>query len=335
MKLQSRAFDGLLRNPDKIRGILLFGDDAGLVRERGRGVVKAVAGSLDDPFRVVTLGPTDAKELVGEFQSMAMTGGRRVVWVSDAGDALAGPARAALATKSDAMMVLEAGELTPRSKLRAMFEAASDLAALGCYTESGADLAGTITQTLKQEGLTATREALAYLCAHLGNDRGVTRSDLQRLAIYVAPEKQVTLDHAIAITGDMTNLAVDDAVFFATAGQVELADHGIDRAFADGATAVGILRRLLSHLQRLQQLRNVMDETGVGAAEAVRSARPPIFFSYQPLVVKALTRLRADALAAAAHAVWEAEFQCKQTGTPDMWLCKTVLADLSRDRLAN
>ena len=330
MKLQPRAFDGLVRDPGSVRGVLLFGDDAGLVRERGRALVTAVAGSLDDPFRVTSVGAGDAKDLAGEFQAISMIGGRRVVWISDAGDALAGHVRAALASTSDSLMVVEAGELMPRSKLRSLFEAAPDLAALGCYTENGADLAATIVQTLRLEGLTPTREALAYLCEHLGNDRGVTRSDLQRLALYVMPDKEVTLTAAMAITGDMTGIAVDDAVYFATAGLIEAADHGVDRAFADGATAVGILRRLLLHLQRLRQLRLTMEEAGIGAAEAVRSARPPIFFNYQKLAIKALGVWQSDGLASACTAGWEAELQCKQTGTPDGWLCRELFSRLAR-----
>ena len=46
MKLAGAKLDGFLRSPDKaIRAVLLFGPDAGLVRERG----KALADLFTDP----------------------------------------------------------------------------------------------------------------------------------------------------------------------------------------------------------------------------------------------------------------------------------------------
>ena len=55
MKLDARQAGRVLAQPGPLRAILLHGDDTGLIRERAITAVRAVAGTLDDPFRVSTL----------------------------------------------------------------------------------------------------------------------------------------------------------------------------------------------------------------------------------------------------------------------------------------
>ena len=63
-----RALDA---NPD-VRAVLLYGPDAGLVRERADGLVRGVAGDLGDPFRVTELSPDEiAKEPARLFDEAA------------------------------------------------------------------------------------------------------------------------------------------------------------------------------------------------------------------------------------------------------------------------
>ena len=79
MKPAGAQIAALLRDPGNCRVILLFGDDAGMIRERAEALVRAVAGSLDDPFRVVDLARDEFENLPDEAASMSLTGGRRVV----------------------------------------------------------------------------------------------------------------------------------------------------------------------------------------------------------------------------------------------------------------
>lgn len=92
MKIQRG--DSFAAKPDpKIRAVLIYGPDAGLVRERLNIMTKAVAGAVDDPFRVIEFTADvlsdDPARLPDEAAAMALTGGRRVVRIRDAGDSTA------------------------------------------------------------------------------------------------------------------------------------------------------------------------------------------------------------------------------------------------------
>ena len=85
--------DAFAAKPDpKIRAALIYGPDAGLIRERLNTMTKAIAGSVDDPFRVSEFGADvlgdDPARLGDEAAALTFTGGRRVVRIRDAGDTI-------------------------------------------------------------------------------------------------------------------------------------------------------------------------------------------------------------------------------------------------------
>jgi DNA polymerase III subunit delta len=329
MKLDARKLPGFLRDPGACRVVLIYGDDAGLIRDRAEALVRAVAGSLDDPFLVAELTRETAGDLAAEASSLPLTGGRRVVRLREATDTAAAAVKAILDGNAAALVVLEAGSLPPRSKLRALAEAAPDAAAIACYPEDGAALEATIRGVLGELGVTVLPDALSWLAGQLGADRASTRRELEKLALYAGPGGKVDLDAAMACVGDFAGLSLDDAVFAATEGDVAMADRALEVAMGEGAAPVQVLRATLMHLQRLQRARAAMED-GVSVEEAMRALRPPVFFRRTGAFRRALTLWNRAGLDAAAAGMSDAERQCKRTGMPDTTICRAALLTLAR-----
>ena len=118
MKIDAARIDGFLKNPGNTSIILIYGPDSGLVSERALTLVKSVLGGADDPFRYAEI--HDSARLLEEATAASLTGGRRVIRLRDAGENAAKPAETLLKNPPDALLILEAGDLTPKSKLRAL-----------------------------------------------------------------------------------------------------------------------------------------------------------------------------------------------------------------------
>jgi DNA polymerase-3 subunit delta len=329
LKLDGRRLEAFLDAPGSCHAVLLFGDDVGMIRERGSRLVRAVAGSLDDPFRVAELERDGLSRIAEELASRSLTGGRRVVRVRDVTDAATAAVTAALQRGSEALLVLEAPGLASRSKLRTALERAPDAVAIGCYALEGAALDQVIGTVLSGLGVSVTPEARTWLAGQLGADQAVTRSELEKLALYVGAGGQVDLAAAEQCVGDLAGLSLNDALFAATAGDVAETDRALELAMAEGTAPVGLLRATLTHLQRLQRARATMAQ-GASPNEAAKAARPPVFFRQEAAFVQALRLWPEPALEAAATRVWEAERACKRTGTPAETLCRSVLLGLAQ-----
>ena len=335
MKLAPARVQAFLRDPGSARVVLLFGDDVGMIRERAEALVRAVAGSLDDPFLVTELPREAVSTLPDEAAGLALTGGRRVVRMRDATDAATGPVQVLLRSQAPALVVLEGAGLPSRSRLRTLLEGAPDGTAIGCYPEEGRALEETIRTTLQAAGVTVDPDAASWLADHLGADRVATRNELEKLALYAGPNGRVDLHAAMACVGDLAGLSLDDALFAATEGDIPTADRALEVAMAEGAAPVQVLRSGLSHLQRLHRVRLLMEEQRVGAADATKSLRPPLFFRRVAPFTRALGLWSSATLAATIGSLTEAERGCKSTGWPDTTLCRNAILTIARRAAAS
>ena len=202
----------------------------------------SVAGSLDDPFLVLDLARDRWGDLADEAASLPLTGGRRVIRVRDVTDAAMGAVTALLKRPGPALVVLEAPGLASRSRLRTALEAAPDGVAIGCYPDDAGQLETTIRESLAADSISIDPDALRWLATQLGADRASTRAELVKLALYAGRGGRVDLDTAMHCVGDLAGLSLDDAVFAATEGRVELADRALQLALGEGSSPVEVLR---------------------------------------------------------------------------------------------
>lgn len=336
MKLAPRQVEGFLRHPGpQVHAVLLYGPDAGLVRERADGLTRLICPDPADPFRIADLGAAalaaDPARLADEAAQISLMGGRRVVRVREAGDALAKVFERFLAdTPSDTLVIIEAGELFPRSALRRAFEEAPRAAAIGCYPDSARDLAALIRDSFAACHIAASRDALDFLVGHLGGDRLLTRAELEKLALYAGEGGKIGLDDARAVVADSAALSLDDAILAAAEGDAVALDRALGRVFQEGEAPVGAIRALLRHLQRLHLLAARV-AGGVSPDEAIRAARPPIFFKEQDSWRRQLQRWGERRLRLALGRAAEAEFRMKQTGAPAETICRETLFAIARE----
>ena len=329
MKIDARRVEAFLRDPGGCAVVLLYGDDTGLIRARARALVRAVAGATDDPFRVVELERGEAARLPEEASSLSLTGGRRVVWMREAGDTATDAVTEVLREARPALVVVEAPGLTARSRLRQAVEKATSGAAIACYPEDGAALERTVREALAALSVRIDPEALDWTVGQLGADHGSTRAEIEKLALYAGEGGVVDLETALACLGDLSGLSLEDALYAATAGRAELADRALALALAEGGAAVGVLRGAALHLQRLHRVRLRMDTEGATAADAVGALRPPVFFRRAGQLAQAASRWSAGAITRALRDVTNAELACKRTGAPADVICRQTILSLA------
>ncbi|GIX16122.1 MAG: DNA polymerase III subunit delta [Rhodothalassiaceae bacterium] len=324
--------------PARLRAALVFGPDEGLVRERAERIARQIVPDLKDGFRIARLDDerlkADPAALVDELNAISMFGGRRLVWLRTSGDAHAGPVADALAgAASDGFLLVEAGNLAPRARLRRLFEDAADLAAIACYADGERDLAALVDGWLKDRKITADPDARAHLLASLGADRAVTRHELDKIALYFldATDRRLDLATAEALVGDSGAAGAQEVVRAALAGDAAGLETALASALAAGVQPIALLRILAQQLLQLWPLA-LACARGAAPAAVVAGARPPVFFRDRPAVEAALARLRAPAWGALLDAVVAAEAAVK-SGRPAEPLLRKLLLDLACGRI--
>lgn len=335
MKIAAGAVERFARKPDPAAvAALVYGPDEGLVRETAEALVRSVVDDPRDPFRVAELSGAqlrdDPARLADEAAAIAFTGGRRVVRVRGAGDALADAVAAVLdAPLGDALIVLEAGELGPRSRLRLLCEGAGNAAALACYGDDPDRLGALVESVLGAAGVRLTGDARQALLGRLGGDRSATRGELEKLALYAGAGGTVDADDVLAVVGDGAEATLDDLVYALGDGDVAALHRALDRTFAEGTSPIGVLRAAIRHFLRLHQAGAAV-RAGAAPDQVLGRLRPPVFYKLRPRFRAQMERWPAAWIEAALDRLLAAEIDCKTTGMPDRAVTARVLLELTR-----
>ena len=330
--LKASEIEKFLARPDPARPIVLvFGPDAGLVRERAEALVRASIDDPKDPFQLARLDGDDlASEptrLVEEANTIPLFGGRRAVWVK-AGSRNFAPAVEALvaAASPDCRVVIEAGDLKRTAPLRALCERAKNVVALPCYADTERDLVRLIDDELREAGLAISPEARAALVPLLGGDRLASRHEIAKLALFARGQEQVELDDVMAVVADASTLALDGLIDAAFAGRTNELEVQFGKARTAGTSPGTIVSTALRQVTQLHKARLAVDD-GASVSEATGVIQPFVHFSRKAAVETALrswTSARLErAMAQLAEALLESR---KQAGLADVIAQRTLLS---------
>lgn len=335
MKLSFRDIEPFVQSPNPAaRVILVYGPDHGLMKERTAIMGKTVVSDLSDPFNVAVISSDilteDPARLSDEANAMSMMGGQRLIRVEAASDKIAPLVKDYLAAPNDqALVILEAGDLGPRSSLRKLCESAKNAAAVPCYTEDERDLTRTIRQIIQEAGQNIDQDAVTWLAANISGDRRKVRMELDKLITYKGQEGgAITLSDAQAACGAIGASNMDDLIYAIAGGQGEKALKIYNILLQEGVAVIAILRSMQNHFRRLHLVQSHIQD-GLNTDDALKKLQPPLFFKYKSPFQAQLSRWSAPVLLATLERLNELEAQSKTTGSQPEILCGQAILSLS------
>ncbi len=282
MKLNARDAARFFTKPDTSKaGVLLFGPDAMRIALKRQDIVAALVGpDGESEMRLTRMNGADLRKdparLQDALKAQGFFPGPRVVLVEEATDTLTKTFAAALEDwqPGDAMMVVTAGQLNARSKLRKMFEGSGSCVAIGIYTDPpGRE---EIQATLAKSGITEIAPAamtdLEALAREL--DPGDFRQTVEKLALYkIGDDTPVSPADVLACAPATSEAALDDAVNMAAEGNAAAIVPHMHRLAAQGVNPTTLCIGATRHFKQL----HAAATSDQGPEAALTRARPPVF----------------------------------------------------------
>ncbi len=337
MKLSGIKIDSFLNRPDaSVIFVLFFGPDEGLARDSAKRLMRAAGLDENDPFASSTLTNDALKgepgKLTDEAQSIGLFSARRLIRIRPAEDSVAAAVELYLSAQPapTSLVIAEAGELSPRSKLRALAEAHAQAVAIGCYPAEGRALENWLEAELRAAKLEIEKEALLLLANQMPPDRMAQRGELLKLICYMqGHESKIHVGDIQALMADAGAAELERMVQGLGDGDVHLCMKSICRLFADATAPIALLRAAQRHFLKLLEIAAAM-ERGESADAAVKSLRPPVFFKEQPILIRQAQRWRRALILRVLAALASAEAHTKLTGIPAETLTAEKLLRIAR-----
>lgn len=337
MKIAPRAAEGFVAKPSKeSRAILLYGPDSGLVYERSKLLIKAYLGENYDPFALVELTDVqlsaDHALLADELAAIHMMAPVRVIWIKPAGDKCTKIISAAEdAFNESVTVIVSAGELTPRSSLRQWFDKHKTAASLACYHDEVHNISAIIRAHFNTHNVRVDRDVVEYLCTQLGNDRYVTRQELEKLTLFAGKDAALTMADARALVDYNREANFDDLVNAVADRNLQALEKQITLLTLDNQVPIAYLRILQRYFNKLYTIRAQMQKGG-SLDTIIKSMRPPVFFKQVPILTRHAQRWDIPQITRAIQLLMNAELACKSNDIPDIPASSRRLMQLTQIR---
>ncbi len=282
MKLSARDAPAYFAKPDAAAtGLLIHGADTMRVALRRQEAVRALVGPTgEEEMRLTRIPASDLRKdpalLLDAVKAQGFFPGPRVAFVEDANDGLADTFAAALADwrEGDAQIVVTAGLLGAKSKLRKLFEDHRGTYAAAIYDDPPGR--AEIEAALKAAGLKdISGDAMAALTDLARSlSPGDFRQTLEKIALYKIGDATPLTPEEVTLSAPASmEAALDDVLNLAAEGKAHEIGPVLRRLEAQGVGPVGLCIGATRHFRTLHA---VASDPG-GAGSGIGKLRPPVF----------------------------------------------------------
>ncbi len=282
MKLSTREAPGYFAKPNpNATGLLIYGSDAMRVALRRQEVIRALIGENgEDEMRLARIPAADLRKdpalLLDAIKAQGFFPGPRVAFVEDAGDGLSKTIGDGLSEwkDGDAQVIVTAGQLAARSKLRKLFEDHASAYATGIYDDPPSR--DEIEAALKTAALNdISLDAMAALTdLSRALSPGDFRQTLEKIALYKLGDAAPLTPEEVALSSPASvEAGIDDVLNIAAEGKAHELGPVLRRLEAQGIGPVGLCIGATRHFKTLHMVAS--DPGGAGAG--IGKLRPPVF----------------------------------------------------------
>ncbi|MDR6263156.1 MULTISPECIES: DNA polymerase III subunit delta [Rhodobacterales] len=298
MKLAGAQASAFIAKPDAGRAaVLLYGMDAMRVSLKRQQLIKALVGpKAEEEMRLERLNGADLRKepalVLDGLKAQGFFPGPRVVFVEGAGDGLADVMTTALRewSKGDATLVVTAGSLNARSKLRKAFEGDGKSVAIGIYDDppARADIERMAAEANLPALSKSNMDDLLTLARTL--DPGELSQTIEKLGLYKfrddTPISGDDIDACMPATSDAN---LDDAAHAIAEGRAGEVVPTLKRLAGQGINPTALCIAATRHFRSLHAAATHPQ----GPDAALSRARPPVFGPRKDRLVRQAQRLGA------------------------------------------
>lgn len=333
--------DEFLNLPNNIRAILIHGKDEGLVREKRDAITSQIISDKNSIFAISNLEAASISAepsiLYTDICTVSMFGDRRIVVIEGTTDRLTEIINNALKLKTaDTLLLVLAGYLPRNSSLLGMFQKTKDAISIACHPDSDDQLRTLIGKNLEKLNIKPDPEAIDYLTTHLGNNRQITRSELEKISIFFnspinSGKHRLNLEVTQSLVGDTLDLTIWALAAATTSTDNKHLSVLLDRAREERIGGIEILRSVQNRLNDMHLIRSLLDGgfSFTAAAEKFEKLfKRKLFFKDKEILSNQIRCWSRDRLKAALTYTLKTEILCKRKNSESFILASKTCMDL-------
>ena len=164
--------------------LLIYGSDEGLVEHRTNKIINTFLKG-DKQNALTTFDNKGSNQINFEdiISTKSLFSNKEVIKVTGGNDKIIEKLNSKLINSESLLVIINAGELLPRSKLRKLFESENNMGIIACYKIDSLELKKIIIDYINKNKLKVNNEAVIYLTENLGQNYQIIINELNKLLL--------------------------------------------------------------------------------------------------------------------------------------------------------
>ena len=208
-------------------------------------------------------------------------------------------------------IIINAGILDTKSKLRSLFEKNKDLICIPTYPDNNNTLSKLAAVFFRKEKISISQQSINLIVEKCGGDRNNLNNELNKIKDYSVEKKQITSEQISKLVNLSENYALSELIDHCLAKNINKTINILSENNYNSDECIIILRTFLSKAKRILKLA-IEFEKNKDINKTINSAKPPIFWKDKDIIKIQLDKWKPTKIKELISGINDAELNIKK-----------------------
>ncbi len=189
----------------------------------------------------------------------------------------------------DVKIIINAGVLDKRSKLRTEFEKNKNLVCVPFYKDDNRSLNQIANNFFKKKQIPISQEIINLIIERSSGDRINLNNELNKISLFLVNNEKITIDNIMKLTNLAENYSISELADNCLSKNVKKINKIFNENIFSVEDCILIVRTLLIKSKRLLELKKIYNSNN-NIEEIIRNYKPPIFWKDKEIVKNQISK---------------------------------------------
>ncbi len=231
-------------------------------------------------------------------------------------------------------IIINAGQLETRSKLRSFFEKNDDLVCIPTYPDNNDTLSKLTTIFFKKENIPISQQNINIIVDKCNGDRHNLNNELNKIKNYTLSKKKISSQEILRLINLSENFEISELIDNCLAQNKNKIINILNENNYSAEDSIIILRTFLSKTKRILKLAMELEENK-DINKTINSAKPPVFWKDKEIIKIQLNKWKTEKIRELIKKINNVELEIKKNYNNSILIVTNFILEKSRSEINN
>ena len=232
------------------------------------------------------------------------------------------------------IIIINAGILETRSKLRSLFEKKDDLVCIPTYPDNNDTLSKLAVIFFRNENILISQENINLIIEKCNGDRNNLNNELNKIRNYAKDKKKLSSQEILKLINLSENYEISELIDNCLALNKNKITKILSENNYNNEDCIIILRTFITKAKKILKLAIKLEENK-DINKTINSAKPPIFWKDKEIVKVQLNKWKPDKIKELIKNINNVELEIKKNYNNSIFIITNFILEKSRSEINN